>query len=1548
MKVTKKLWFCLWCLLVIAFSLVASLAFAQRPTDKLDRGLVAIPANTNGGSGSGNFVSWRIMGEEYYDVTYNLYANGSLLAEGLKVSNYNHTSGNASTEYQVAAVVRGVEQEKSASVKRWSAGYWDIPVQPTTDRDGNVSTSHYVLNDISVADVTGDGKMEFIVKRLSDIKAKMSNTTTFSLVECYDMSGKRLWWIDCGPNMMSNGDVELNAVAYDWDDDGRAEVIMRGADNMIIHKGDGTTVEVGDMTVDTRWEDIEYTTKGREFLLYLDGLTGTPYPIGPNGRLWMDYPLPRYDEGETTDPLGSSAEGEIWGGGIPGHRPTKHYFGAPFLDGQHASIFLGRGCYTRHKMVALDVNPATHQLSERWRWKEYDSSSPWFGNGYHNFAVADVDWDGRDEIVFGSMVIDDNGKGLSTTGLGHGDAQHCGDLDPYRHGQEQFACNEEKPSMNYRDATTSKIYYRLVGTDDDGRALCGNFSNAYPGCMGRSVGSAMISTVADKPMTGLSDYVAWSDLNFRIYWDGDLLDEVLNSPGTEKDAVVIKPGTGRIFTSSGCQMGNWTKNNPAVQGDILGDWREEIVLRAENNTKIRIYTTPHSTTYRIPTLWHDHQYRQAMVWQCVGYNQPPHVSYFLGQLEGITTAPPTLTNDGRTQVSGSITGAQDGKHLQVSCFDGDQSITVSEGAKPYIATFNVPSWVQGTNSNKTDGTAVINREYRTCTLTGGAFAGDMRLVKQGDGTLVLPDVEQKYTGNTDIWAGTLRFNGTLTSSDLWLNRFAVLETSGGKYKSVKMDYAAQLRPSGDATVDSLALGFGSRIQYNMYSDGLKSDVIHVRKLSVEKKNWSCGPEYLSPVFEILPHKADGSNVLAYGRYLVMDGIEEVSGSLDNIIIEGLGTEQKTRLVLEEGKLYLSVEAVREPSTIVWTGSESNVWDFATTENFSTQSPSGESEKTSFVTGDKVMLDDTSSRNTIILNGDLEADTIIVDATKNYTFSGSGSIVGNSVLVKRGTGKLIVSNDNAFTGGIRLSGGTLTVSSLANANQPKGNLGGVTTKASLFVIENGAILQNTSNVTMGSPIQIAGEEGGVLQTDNTFQMQKPISGTLLTKKGSGTLVFFGTNTVQRMDLLAGTVDLRSGKPATAVVLQGGTLMDNASNTSHSIEVPKGKSATWQLSANYYLAYANRLIGEGTLTIVPTNTVNRVRITGNWSGFTGTIKHVTSKIWLPLDASTGLPNGTLDLADGCGVTNVCKSFTIGKLTGSGSLNHPVSNFQSGAAVSGNNTWRVGNSSEALGDFTFSGILHDEGGTNRSNFEKIGTCKMTVKGAWDNSGTVKVTEGEMFLASGSCLGKGALTVAEEATLSGVTATNGNLTNSSVTIKGTLRVGATATSTMGCMNFGNNNVTFNSRSILHVGVSRGKTNALSGCTTLGNINRLTMNGTIQFHYSAAAANNLSVGDSIVIWKAQSFAGTPIIENLVIDEEKKLCWDVTDLDRGILRVANFSPTGIKGDVNGDGVVNGTDIQSVINFIVANQYDDKADVNNDGIVNGTDIQEIINIIVTTG
>ena len=1520
-------------LLALSF-LISFLSFseahAQRPTDHLDRGLVAVP------SGSGNFVSWRIFGEEYYDTEYNLYCNGTKLNQTpLKVSCFTHSGGNSSSSYQVAPVVRGVEQEKSAAVKRWSNQYKQFAVGKLYSRRGTDITNSYAINDIALADLDGDGVSEFILKRnYTPDKLSVNNDSAYNVLDCYNLAGERLWYIDLGPNMVSGPDEQYDAVGYDWDGDGKAEVLMRGADNMIIHHPDGTTTEIGNMKTNTRGSvlsdaNMAYTNQGSEYLLYMEGATAKPYPIGNNGALWMTYPLPR---GNVRD----------WGDGY-GHRATKHYFGAPFLDGRNAYIFLGRGCYTKHHMKAFSVDPQTHQLTLYWEWKSSDNdwSDPWFGNGYHNYGIADVDWDGRDEIVFGSMVIDDNGKGLSTTGLGHGDAQHCSDFDPYRHGQEIFACNEDEPAMNYRDATTSKIYYRLQSTSDDGRALCGNFSNDYPGAIGHSSQSGTISCVADKVISGGPGGFT---NNWRIYWDGDLLEEGLDGASSREGAArVFKANGSSIFTADGTANCNWTKNTPSAVGDIIGDWREEIIVRTSDNKYVRVYTTNYSTQWRNYTLWHDHQYRQGMVWESMGYNQPPHCSYFLGELEGITVAPPPLTNTGREMIANGATigSSYDGKHVLL-CDYADTQVSIEEGAQPWVVTFNVPSWVQGTNSTATDGSGKINYTYYTCNVTGGGLSGSTRLVKQGDGTLNLPTADFTHTGATDIWAGTVSFSGTMLNSSLWLNRFATLESDGGKFRSIKMDYDACLKIGSSngtsvVTVDTLALGFGSRVVFDIFNPAslaevVTTDAIITKLMTIETKAWEYGPQYQTPVFEFVYHPGDTP---APGRYL-LGQVEKVDGDVADIRIEGLGTKVKAFLTLEEdGKLYLDIEEMRESTVISWSGANGNTWDLGQTENFVTTAEGETQSAASFVTGDNVLFNDNATAFTVNLSGDLEADSVIVDNTKAYTFQGNGALIGKTKLIKRGTGILTIKNDNTYTGGNRISGGTVKVSSLANANQAKGNLGGVTTTAAKFVIENGATLQTTAAVTNYSVIRFESEQGGVINNSADFISDRAMSGTLMTKKGSGWMKLNVNNAaLTRMVIAAGTVQcINAATPAKTVEYQGGTLRENTSS-SYAIHIPKGKNGTWYMANRS--TYSNKVTGEGTLnaycvTEKGTNYyATRTPVKCNFSQFEGTLKPSSSLddascLRFTLDSSTGMPLGTMNLADKVEVQNTGKTYHVGKVTGTGALGGSCT-FSNGASV-GANTWQVGNDNSWS---TTARIV------SNANFEKVGQGKITWNGASTNTGTTTVREGELGLGASSSLGTGALTVDADATLSGTNSANSPIANSTITINGLLRPGVTPTISTGTLYFDNKPVTINSDGILHINAAKCATATTNGCTAIEGISKLTVNGTIRI----ALGNNatLQPGDSIRIFRASSFYGTPRFEFT-----GNALWDTSRFREGILYLTKLITTG---DVNQDGTVDVADIAAVIDTMAGGTEFPftAADVNGDGAVDVADISAIISIM----
>ncbi|MBR0201172.1 MAG: autotransporter-associated beta strand repeat-containing protein [Bacteroidaceae bacterium] len=1480
----KKLFILMCCLMTCLASVRA-----QRFMDRMDRGLVATVAM----SGSGNFVSWRILGEEYYDVTYNLYANGKLVGSNLRVSSYVHSGGNAATKYQVAPVVRGVEGEKCAEVTRWSGisnltngvsdnphtGYIDINCQPAIDRNGQTATSQYEFNDCVAADVDGDGQVELVCKRnYTGGVNDANNKTRFHRIEIIKLNGTRLWWIDLGPNMMAGPDEQWDAVAFDWDMDGKAEVLLRGADNMYIHTSTGHDIKVGNMNYYAA--RTQYTCEGNEYLLYLNGETGEPYDWDSSKDTYTPpaYPLKRYESGESD--LG------VWGNaGDGGHRSTKHYFGAPYLDGRKPSIFLGRGCYTRHKFVALDVNPETHALTQRWYWSNNQGwGSPWYGNGYHNFGIQDVDMDGRDEIVFGSMVIDDNGKGLSTTGLGHGDAQHCSDLDPYRWGLEFFACNEDEPAMNYRNATTSQFYYRMKSTGDDGRALAGNFTNKYPGSVGQSSQTGVLSLTADRVITGQSGYA----LNFRIYWDGDLCSEILDSPGTAKAAKIEKLDVGRIFNSEG-HLNNDSKNNACLTGDILGDWREELLVA--NGTGMRLYTTSRPTTFRIPSLWHDHGYRQGMVWETIGYNQPPHPSFFLGELEGITAAPPSLTTTGRELIAkgGTIGKNLDGKQVLVY-ENADNTVTITDGAEPWVVIFNVPAWVQGNNPSEVSTTTAPTFTYYKCTASGGGFAGATRLVKQGEGELILPAVAMNHSGNTDVWNGTLTFDGTLLNSPLWLNRHTSLN-SKGTFRSIKADYNSTIRPAGEGvigvlTADTLKLGFGSRVVFDLTSD-ITADRIVTKALTIEIKNWAYGPKYLSPVFEFnIGNQAVPTN----GRYL-LGSVEKLTGSLSNIIIEGLGTSKKATLSLDDGNLYLVVEDVREAGYIVWNGNSSNLWDFGQSENFTLASDATATSEY-FVTGDVVTFNDDATKASITLKGNLEPDSVIIDGSKNFTFSGRGALVGNTKLVKRGSGKLTINTDNTYTGGTRISGGTVVVTLLSNENQAYGQLGGVTSTASRFIIENGAELQTSGVITQGSPMQMVTADGGVINNAGDFVVNKPIGGTKLTKKGNGWMKLNVNNTVTRLVIAAGTVQCIScNTPAKTVEFQAGTLLENG-GSSYTIDIPKGKSGTQTLVNN--AGYSNKITGEGTLTIncpVVEGSgwyATRTSISDDFSAFEGTINAVGSSSKDPdprwtLDAQSGMPKGTLNIADNTTVLNTGKTFAIGKVSGNGKLGGFASFSNNGG--SGQNTWKLGNDT----NWSWKGTI-----THNSNFTKTGSGKVSLTGAHDYTGNTIVEAGELHISGNTVkLGTGTLTVKKNATLSGVTGT-GALTNSSYSFSSgsTLQVGSTVTSTTGKINFGGKAVTISKGATVQLGITSSKS-----YTTLNNISKLTMNGTIEIIISDSWQP--AVGDEITLFQdVTTFAGTPVLASKVINAEAGLFWDDSELaTKGVLRVTNQVPDAIR-DVN--------------------------------------------------
>ena len=1426
---------------------------AQRNTDVLDRGLVAVKTS------SGVLCTWRIPAEEYYDVKYNIYRDGTKLnATPLSVSNYTDKNGTLNSSYTVEAVVRGQKQAQSKAVTPWAKNYLEVKM------DHGTLKSTYVPNDACCADVDGDGEVEILLK--FDNRSDAENgykpagyNGEYAIIEVYKLNGKKLWWIDLGPNMADFQNNENNIVAFDWDRDGKAEAVLRAADGTVIHMADGTTKVIGDKTQNYRNPNGSsgqwFIHEGSEFLLYLNGETGEPYQI-------MDYPLKRLEAGETD-------LSKAWGDGY-GHRSTKHFFGAPFLDGKKASIFLARGIYTRHKMIALDVDPATHQLKERWRWNCNTPGSPWYGQGYHNFGIADVDMDGRDEIVYGSMVIDDNGKGLSTTGLGHGDSQHCGDFDPYTWGEEIFACNEDRPQNNFRDATTSKIYYRSTGSRDDGRAIAGNFLDEYPGAQCRSaadpniIGGASHKAINGSPTDGIAT-------NFRIYWDGDLLDETFNYVnGKNTEGAIYKGGRkSAMATLEGSMTNNDTKGTPCYQGDILGDWREEVIMRTADNN-IRIYTTNYETPWRNYSLWHDHQYRNAMVWQMCGYNQTPHVSYFLGMKEGITVAPPPLTNAGRTAV-GSIIGADaKDKHILLDT-QADTEVAVSDGAAPYIFTDNAPSWTQGHDDNNN-----ITTTTYTHKLTGGAFTGSMRLVKQGEGVLELPNVVETYTGSTDVWNGTLRFDGTLQQSRLWLNRHTTLQTTGGKFlKGIQADYNATIKIGGAEAAstletDSLLLGFGSRLQLDLFSEGMAADQVKASVLKIEKKDWSNGPRYNTPVVQVVKHVAAGEEKLAPGKYLIGE-VGKVEGDISDLVIEGLNA-QKSALSYEDGKLYITVSDF-VVSDVTWNGTdESADWNTGDAINFK-DDKSGEAS--AFVPGDGVTFDDTAENTNVVVTENVAPKTITFNnSEKSYVLSGD-SIVGGGTLTKNGTGIALITNDNHI-GNTTINGGTLAVRTLANSvGHDYGALGGV---KQTITINNNAALGIRADVTANQPIVI-GTGGATIdvETGTTLTMSRGISAAnakdaVLTKSGYGTLTLGADNKMSKLLVKAGSVNTVEGSgvvqlPAT-VEFVSGTVTDPSGENSYASNnanfvVPELCKGT--LVAKPRCEYKGSLTGTGTFTVYATGV--RCYFAGDWSQFEGTIipalrKRGTYDPSFEFTSTKGLGKATLQMDEGVEFKNNGHNVELGAVTGKGTL-------------SGTGSYILGANNS---DFTYSTPCS-------SPIIKRGSGMMDIRALGILTGSITVEEGTlantMATYKTKLNGTSSITLKGTSKFRGATYVNSCLMNDNSSLE-LMRT----TSTAGPVTFKTDGMFYASANTMVTfkiaSVKSASKLEIGTALTLGGITVVLADD-----YTPAS------GDSFTLWTSSRLTAAPTAITLPTLPDG-LYWDTTGLSQaeGVLRVTN-DPTAI-------------------------------------------------------
>ena len=701
----------------------------------LDRGIYAVK------NGNGMFVSWRYNADDSDDAEFRLYRDDKLVYTSKKgdPTCYQDNGGSAISKYRVDCI-EGGKITSSQNCKHTSgSNYFDIKL----NRPG----SQYSPNDCTVGDVDGDGQYEIFLKwdpsNQKDNSQKGKTDKVY--IDCYTLEGKQLWRVDLGQNIRAGQHYTQLCVA-DFDCDGKAELITKTADGT----KDGTGKTIGDGSKSYANGD-GYILSGPEYLSLFDGQTGKCLDT-------IDFPVPR---GKVSD----------WGDNY-GNRVDRMNGGIAYLDGEHPSAIYGRGYYTRLTWSAIDVRNG--KLVKRW---VYDSGNKGgaYGNGNHNVMAADCDNDGKQEVFTGSACIDDNGKLLWSSGDKHGDAMHVGDLIPDHEGLEVFECHESSPyGETCYDAATGKKLFHINGSKDTGRCVA---ENVWAGNKGAEFWGAADNNVYDK--SGKKIAGSKPAQNFLIYWDGDLEREILD--GTKITKMTGAGTYKNIFTASGCGSNNGTKNNPSLTVDLFGDWREELILRTDDNSKLRVYCTTDTTKVRLTTLMHDMQYRAQNACEQSCYNQPPHTSYYLASDAELPARPKILLNNSPHKSSAPIVTEPDVTTVSEPVVTQTAVTVPSETATDItegkIYTFkNVNS---GLYLDVENGTAANGTNVQQAASTGKQ--NQFKAVSAGDGYYYL--VSQLGDGNSYA----LDVNGKKTTDGANIEIYTFNKGENQKFKFVKND-----------------------------------------------------------------------------------------------------------------------------------------------------------------------------------------------------------------------------------------------------------------------------------------------------------------------------------------------------------------------------------------------------------------------------------------------------------------------------------------------------------------------------------------------------------------------------------------------------------------------------------------------------------------------------------------------------------------------------------------------------------------------------------------
>lgn len=1307
--------------------------------EALSRGVIAVRV-----SATDAYVGWRLLGTDPSTTAFNLYrAIGSSPATKINAApltattdfrdTLNATDFASPVSYYVRPIIGGVEQAPSAPFvlpPNTVAGrqYFSLPINPKPNPN---STFAYDVKFAWVGDLDGDGEYDFVFDRHST-----APTEEIEFLEAYKRDGTFLWRMNMGPNSVNQYNIEPGSTAisigdcdgltvYDMDGDGKAEVIIRTANGVTSTNAAGTQV----LNV-TAPDDVT------QYISIIDGLTGME-----KARTLLPNPFRQFG-------------------------PLNNRCVIAYLDGTRPScIFHGKNREdngTFHRIFsAFDYRNG--QLTLRWTRPE-DDQHPLGAEG-HQLRVADVDNDGRDEIVDIGHVLDDDGTELFVTDLTHGDRYHIGDFNPNWPGMETYAIQQNNPSLlatAYYSSDTGAMFKRWYDTQivDVGRGIALDMDPAH-------YGYELYSTqpgIYDASGNRIFARNVWPPEG--LWWDGDLSRELIDGAGSGARSPVVNkfnPATGnldRIFTfyndNGGTHQGDGGR--PAFWGDILGDWREEVMIPSNDYSELRIYTTTIPATNRLYTLMHNPQYRGQATTK--GYVQASYVDYYLGT--DMTPPPPPPISTAKLVWQGGPAAANTWNagmtaawrtgilSTTTAAFNHGDSVLLD-----HTGNSATPIALSGPLS-PSEVTVYSSKNY---TLDGaaGSLTGSMPLTKLGAGTLTLTGTND-YTGPTVIWDGGLRIDGALSNSPvtiwggIWGGPLAGgatggrLAGTGHVAQPVTVNFRGSITPgAGIGNVGTLYLDGGvTTANAATFALDVSDDPSGLVKPS--DRLVITGDVNLTGPTTLYVNLLDGR--LVAGSYTLITYSGTLTGAA-NLTVAGLNGIPHS-LSTAGGQITLTVSTTRAPDTLTWQGGGN--WDLLTSNAWSR---SGLVD--GFTPGDAVTFDDTGA-GTLSVNiaEPVNPLSVTVSSSNNYTFTGTGSIIGSASLTKRGSGTLTLTTNHSFTGPVSIEGGVVAVNTLADGGLPSPL--GAATAASGNIVISGGTLRYIGNESAGMNRNVTIGAGGATLDATTSGIGMQLGGIYdgpgkLTKVGPGSITLARINTYSGgTEVKGGTIILASteanrfGLGSGPVVFNGGTVTmsdarENAVATWNMV-VPAG--ANGRLDADGRSTIGGALTGGGVFTFF--TPFIRTEITGDWSAFTGRIKVITDADGgdLRLRNPNGLPSAELNLGDNT-FTYFAATLTANTGVPIGALSGTEDATLQGSVTAGKTlTWVVGNKNT---DTTFPGTISN--GAGLTGLTKVGTGTLTLTGANTYTGPTTVSSGRLLI-NGSSSGS-PITVQSGGTLGG-----------------------------------------------------------------------------------------------------------------------------------------------------------------------------------------------------